>query len=70
MFETDKLIEVGGIGVMEEVGQYMDDSQIVLVMGVSNDRCLIFVNLNDIDCVDIINRAKASYDEKITSIIK
>ena len=62
MFESDKTIEVGGTGVMNELGKLVEDDKVVLIMGISNDKCLIFLNLNDIECVNITNRAKENYD--------
>jgi hypothetical protein len=69
MFESDKLIEVGGVGVLNELSSLVDDSKQVLVMGISNDKCLIFLNMNDIECVDIVNRAKLNYDVKAGKIL-
>lgn len=69
IFESDKLIEVGGVGVMNEVGFFLSDSQIVLIMGVSNDKCLLFVNITDVECVDILNKARLTYDVKAGRVL-
>jgi hypothetical protein len=69
MFESDKLIEVGGSGVLNELSPLVDDSKQVLVMGISNDKCLIFLNLSDIECADMVNRAKLSYDVKAGRVL-
>jgi hypothetical protein len=68
MFTRDKVMEVGGVGVMDEIGKLIDDKQLVLVMGVSDDRCLIFVDINDVECADIIARAKQAFDGSLKSI--
>lgn len=63
-----KLINVGGVGIMEEIGKLMEDKQIIAMAG-AGDKCLLFVDLTDIECIDILNRAKKSYDEKLGKVI-
>ena len=69
LLSGEKIIEVGGTGIMNEVGTMVEDDKVVLVMGVSNDRCLIFLDLTDVECVDIINRAKINYDVKAGHVL-
>lgn len=70
MFSYESLLDVGGVGMMNEVGVYLGDENIVLVMGVSEDKCLLFVDLTDLECIDILNKAKLAYDIKAGRIIK
>ena len=63
----ERVREVGGIGIMDELGKIVEDDKVVFIMGISNDRCLLFVNMTDEDCVDVITKSRISYDAKLSS---
>lgn len=63
-----KLIRIGGVGLMEEIGKLMEDKDVVIVTA-TPDRCLLFVDFTDIECVDILNRAKAAYDARLGKVL-
>lgn len=65
----DKNVEVGGVGMMDAVGNFLVDKQIALVMALSADRCILLVDLTDVECVDILNKAKDLYDAKAKEVI-
>lgn len=64
-----KIMEVGGQGVMNEVGALMNDKQVAMIMGITNDRCLLFVDITDVECVDIVSRARMNYDVKAGRVL-
>lgn len=66
---SDKNMELGGTGMINELANFIDDSQIVFIMGVTTDKCLIFVNMTDVECADLVYKTKRAYDVKVASVL-
>jgi len=62
-----KLLEVGGVGIMDEAGRFIEDKQVAAVMGYEVDGCTLFVAFDELECIDIINKATHNYDAKVSA---
>lgn len=55
-------VAVGGRGVMNEVGRFIKNNNIIVQMGISEDECLLLLNLTPVEVIDIVEKAKVAYD--------
>jgi hypothetical protein len=60
-------IAVGGLMMMNEVGTMLEDKDIVLEMGYTDEECYLLVNLPFEEITAIVDKARANVDEALKS---
>jgi hypothetical protein len=55
-------IAVGGKAMMDEVGRLLNDKDIVLETGISNDECMLMVNLTFTEITTLVDKARVALD--------
>ena len=65
----EKLILIGGEAMMNQAALWVDDSQVAMLLGVRDEQCTLFVDLTDVECVDILNKAKQAFDARAIGIL-
>lgn len=54
---------------MNQAALWIDNKQVAMILGVANEQCTLFVDLTDVECVDILNKAKQAFDARAVGII-
>jgi hypothetical protein len=55
-------IAVGGLMMMNEVGTFLEDSDIIMEMGYTGDECFLLVNLPFDELTHIVDKSRENVD--------
>jgi hypothetical protein len=55
-------IAVGGLMMMNEVGTFLEDSDVIIEMGYSEEECLLLINLPFEELTHIVDKSRENVD--------
>lgn len=60
-------LPVGGVAMMNEVGRFMSDTDVVALTGFADERCMLIVKLSRQECIEVIKKARELFDASLAN---
>lgn len=63
-------IHVGGMGVMQELALLLKDGDIIVQTGGYPDKCLLILDKSHVQCLNLVEQARANFDKKFVDKVE
>ena len=68
--KEEDVLFVGGVGIIKELANFIDDDDVVMEFGISGVRCILALDLSKERCIKLIEKVHKAFDKKYETSVQ